>query len=76
MAEREGGILLPPFSLSSCDAYTFAIIRFVLAGYKRIRSSEFFGFFGYSFYSFSYSLEFDVKRYQWYQCNVFRQIQD
>jgi hypothetical protein len=26
-------------------------------------------FFGYSFYSFPYSLEFRVKRYQWYHLN-------
>ena len=35
----EGGILVPPFLLSSCDAYTSTIIPCVLVGYKQIRSS-------------------------------------
>jgi hypothetical protein len=35
----EGGILLPPFLASYGDAYTFAIIPCVYAGYKRNLSS-------------------------------------
>ena len=34
----EGGILLPPFMLSTSDAYTSVIISCALASYKRIRS--------------------------------------
>jgi hypothetical protein len=55
------GILLPPFLLSACDAYTSTIILCVLAGLQAN------SIFGYSFYSFPYSLEFRGKRYQWYQ---------
>ena len=39
MADGESGILLPPFLLSSCDAYTSVIIPCLLTSYKRIRSS-------------------------------------
>ena len=34
----EGGILLPPFLLSDCDSYTFAIIGSISADYKRFQS--------------------------------------
>ena len=35
----EGGIRLPPFPASADESYTSAIIPYVLAGYKQIRSS-------------------------------------
>ena len=71
---EEGWILLPPFLLSGCDAYASEIIPFGVTGYKRIRSSGssgIFGVFGYGFYSFSNSLQFRGKRYQWYQSDSF-----
>jgi hypothetical protein len=34
----EGGILSPPFLLSSCHPCTFAIIRYILAGYNGFRT--------------------------------------
>ena len=40
VAGGEGGILLPPFLLSRCDAYTSVITRCLLEGYKGIRSSD------------------------------------
>ena len=56
----DGGILLPPFLLSSCDAYTSPITLC----FSELQVNP---FFGHSFYSFPYSLEFRVKRYHWFQ---------
>jgi hypothetical protein len=57
----ERGILLSPLLLSDCDAYTSATIPCVLCG---LQANP---IFDHSLFSFPCSLDFRVKRYQWYQ---------
>ena len=48
----EGGILATPFPLCACNTYTYVIIRVF---FRDLQASP---ILGYSFYSFSYSLQF------------------
>lgn len=57
----EGGILVPRFLLSACDPYTYATVPGFFSGLQAN------AILGYRFYSFSYSLQFCGKWYQWYQ---------
>jgi hypothetical protein len=62
------GILFRPFSSKSRQNLHIGIIACVYAGVKHIHG------LGRSFCGFSNSLEFQAKRYHWYQCYLAGQI--